>query len=288
MIVVTGTKRSGTSMWMQVLKAAGLPVIGEAFSQDWKTSIREANPRGFFESKLRMGVWYATNPDPQTGAYLHPRATQHHTVKVFIPGLVRTDFSYLHRVIATLRDWRAYTSSLLRLYDMEDRHLAARPLKEGETEEKRREEMARIQARRGSLPPPVEWWFENYDLVRDVATRRYSFHFVSYERLLADPEAEVRKVLAWIGRGDTEAAVRAVEPSLRTQVRPEIDTEDMLPAGAVDVFDDFYASIHTARTLDPRLVERMNALHQEMEARFGAAVRKVEPVPADLEPETHT
>ena len=31
MIFVSGTKRSGTSMWMQVLRAAGLPVLGEAF-----------------------------------------------------------------------------------------------------------------------------------------------------------------------------------------------------------------------------------------------------------------
>jgi len=34
-IVVTGTKRSGTSMWMQVLGAAGLPVVGDAFPADW-------------------------------------------------------------------------------------------------------------------------------------------------------------------------------------------------------------------------------------------------------------
>ena len=36
MIIVTGTKRSGTSMWMQILAAAGLPVFGEAFPRSWR------------------------------------------------------------------------------------------------------------------------------------------------------------------------------------------------------------------------------------------------------------
>ena len=29
MVIVTGTRRSGTSMWMQILQAAGLPIVGE-------------------------------------------------------------------------------------------------------------------------------------------------------------------------------------------------------------------------------------------------------------------
>ena len=40
MLFVTGTKRSGTSMWMQVLRAAGLPVIGTEFPRDWGEVIR--------------------------------------------------------------------------------------------------------------------------------------------------------------------------------------------------------------------------------------------------------
>ena len=45
MIFVSGTKRSGTSMWMQVLQAAGLPILGKAFSRNGGTSpLRDANP----------------------------------------------------------------------------------------------------------------------------------------------------------------------------------------------------------------------------------------------------
>ena len=49
MFIVTGTKRSGTSMWMQILIAAGLPIIGEAFPMRWEHTIKAANPEGFYE-----------------------------------------------------------------------------------------------------------------------------------------------------------------------------------------------------------------------------------------------
>ena len=52
MILVTGTKRSGTSMWMQILIAAGFTNFGSAFPANWGESIKEANSKGFFESKL--------------------------------------------------------------------------------------------------------------------------------------------------------------------------------------------------------------------------------------------
>jgi RNase adaptor protein for sRNA GlmZ degradation len=29
MIIVTGTKRSGTSLWMQILERTGYPILGE-------------------------------------------------------------------------------------------------------------------------------------------------------------------------------------------------------------------------------------------------------------------
>ena len=65
MIFVSGTKRSGTSMWMQVLQAAGLPILGKAFPRNWGTGpLRDANPDGFYETLLRNGIYFATNPHP--------------------------------------------------------------------------------------------------------------------------------------------------------------------------------------------------------------------------------
>ncbi|MBA3545934.1 MAG: hypothetical protein H0T76_05600 [Nannocystis sp.] len=106
MIVVTGTKRSGTSMWMHVLVAAGIPYIGERFPAGWGELLRDANPDGFFESELMIGINYRTNPHPLTGAYLAPHQTRDHAVKIFIPGLIRSDVAFLDRCIATVRGWR--------------------------------------------------------------------------------------------------------------------------------------------------------------------------------------
>ena len=59
-------------MWMQVLRAAGFPVVGEAFPGHWDKTLADANPHGFYESPLRRGIFYATNPNPRTGEYLYP------------------------------------------------------------------------------------------------------------------------------------------------------------------------------------------------------------------------
>src|SRR6185295_4057207 len=115
MIIVTGTKRSGTSMWMQILKAAGFPILGEAFPRDWGETIRDANKQGFFESPLRLGIYYATNPHPRTGAFLAPKETRRLAVKVFSVGLVKSDLAYVDKVVASMRPWREYLRSLERL-----------------------------------------------------------------------------------------------------------------------------------------------------------------------------
>jgi hypothetical protein len=269
-IVVTGSKRSGTSMWMQVLAAAGFPLIGKAFPGVWGQSLRQANPHGFYESIFRRGVYFATNPDPRTGAFLSPKESREHVVKVFVPGLVRSDLAYLHRVLATVRNWRAYGPSLARLYAMEDEWYATRPLREGESEAQRAEMAERVRTSRGTLPAPVEWWMETYDLVRDALTRGYAFHVVSYERLLAAPDAEVARVIEWVGRGDVPAAVAAVE---RRAPSPVPEGLQGLTAEDAALFDELYTAIHTRGRLNRDLVARMNDAHPGIVARY-AGIRR--------------
>ena len=103
MIIVTGTKRSGTSMWMQILSAAGYRVLGERFPRDWGSTIRAANERGFFESPLRHGIRDLLARDPTTGEVLRPEATREVAVKVFAAGLTRTHLAHMHRVVASVR-----------------------------------------------------------------------------------------------------------------------------------------------------------------------------------------
>lgn len=246
MIIVTGTKRSGTSMWMQLMKAAGLPVIGDPFPGRWKDSIGDANKKGFYESFLRRGIYHATNPHPRTGDYLHPETFKYVAVKVFVPGLLRTDHAQLHRVVATMRNWREYPGSLERLYGMEQ----AFRVEQG----RRRREPVRI-------APVLEWWLENYMLIRDVATRRYPIHLITYERLLADPANELPPIFRWLGVGDADAAIAQVDPAQRTQRADQLPTPDGVEPEVAEVFDAFYARVHSGEPLDAAFIERLNDTH---------------------------
>ena len=259
MLIVTGTKRSGTSMWMQILIAAGFPPFGEAFPANWGKTIRGANPSGFYESLLRQGIYWRTNPHPRTGAYFFPEQVERHVVKVFIPGLVRSDRAFIGRVVATVREWREYEGSLSRLYDMED------------------------QARRERVPespdpvrfsPVLEWWSENFALVRDIAIRRFPVHVQSYDGLLYEPEAVIRKTLAWLGDADidVEKAVAAVEPRHRTQTRPESDS---LEPKFAAIFDELYTKIHAGEGLEHSFIRKLNEANVELMPRIQAAQKAV-------------
>ena len=257
MIIVTGTKRSGTSMWMQILIAAGLPAFGEAFPRKWEKTIKDANPDGFYESILRRGIYWATNPHPRTGDYFFPEQVENHVVKVFIPGLVRTDRAYIGHVIATMRHWREYEASLNRLYAMEDQ--------------------ARIDAGKPGPPPPrippvLEWWMENFSLVRDIVTRRYRVHVQSYDGLLRDPEKVVHDTLSWLGRGDAKAAMEAVKPSNRTQVRPDSDAVEPQIA---EVFDLLYTVVDERQGLSPALIAKLNEAQKVLAPRIAEAQKLI-------------
>jgi hypothetical protein len=248
MIVVTGTKRSGTSMWMHVLVAAGLPSIGDRFPEGWGELMRAANPDGFFESELMAGVYYRTNPHPQTGAYLAPQQTRHHAVKIFIPGLVRTDVAFIDRCVATIRSWREYAASTRRVAAIQ----AGSGLQRAEG---------------GVLSPALEWWCNNYALIRDLAIRGYPVHVVSYDALLRDPERVTTEVLAWLGQGDPQRAARVVRPELRTG-NLDTGTDEALADGLaprhLEVFDALYEAIDAERPLTASFIETLNRTDQEL------------------------
>ncbi|TPV94889.1 MAG: hypothetical protein B7733_12705 [Myxococcales bacterium FL481] len=255
MIVVSGTKRSGTSMWMQILAAAGLPWIGEEFPRDWEERYRQLNPRGFYESSLMAGIYYRSNPNPQTGAYLSPEATRAHAVKVFIPGLIRSDVAFIDRCIATVRPWREYAASIQRL----NAAFGVKP-----------------PAPR--LPPALTWWMENYALIRDIATRRYPAHVVSYAAVLDDPQRHISEVLAWIGTGNPKPAMAVVaaqapptadaaDAGLSAQMESDADVDP----SHIARFDELYDVIHRGQPLDDGLISALNTVQDELAPQIAAA-----------------
>jgi hypothetical protein len=267
MIIVTGTKRSGTSMWMQLLNAAGFPPIGNAFPRNWDKTIKDANPAGFWESELRRGIYYQTNPDPKTGTYLFPQDTRRHAVKVFIPGLIKTDRAFIDRVVATVRPWRQYVRSISRLYAME---------REAQSEARKKRESELPDP--VFMPPLIEWWVENFSLFSDIVTRRYPFYMVAYESVLEDPDKTLRDVFRWLGDGDVEAAIAQVEPALRTQndTSDEIatDQESEIEPEVVEVFDALYEVVRNQTPLQQSFVDQLNEANQRLSERIETAVRE--------------
>lgn len=244
MIFVSGTKRSGTSMWMQVMQAAGIPILGKAFPRNWGAGpLRDANPDGFYESMLRNGVYYRTNPHPQTGKYFLPEHVEGYAVKVFVPGVIRSERAYIEHLVANVREWREYEASIERLYAMEAKTREEQRAKGIEVDEP------------FNFPPAYEWWMENFALVRDISLRKYPARLQTYDQVLEDPERVIGGVLRWIGRGDVEAGVAAVKPENRTQVRPESSSVEPKLA---QVFDDLYGAIADGKGIANALLRTLN------------------------------
>lgn len=247
MILVTGTMRSGTSLWMQILLAAGLPGIGTAFPARWKEHLSDANARGFYESALRWGIYYRTNPHPKTGSFLPPAATARHAVKVFVPGLVRTDLAYVNHVVATMRPWPEYVASIARLRALNDAAREGRPA-------------------RPTPPSDLVWWVENYRMLRDFSVRRYPHHVVTYGALLREPDRVIRETLAFLGEGDVQAALACVNPQLRSQDAPDVRPQ-VLTLAELGAMEEVYARIDEGRPVPPKLLSHLNELWRDIRRR---------------------
>lgn len=233
---------------MQVLQAGGVETIGAPFHKVWKETIEDANKRGFFETRLRRGIFYATNPDPETGRWLQPQKTRRVGIKVFIPGVVRSDVCFLSRVVASVRPFRQYAVSVGRLFAMERESLAKRiengapgPLEH--------------------MDPILEWWLENFLLVRDITTRRYPVRLVSYEAMLEDPEKLCSKIFTFFECGDAATAAAAVHPEDRTQTPEAVSG---ISHRHEEVFDEYHHRVKAAVPFDAAFLKKMNETHVDI------------------------
>ena len=160
---------------------------------------------------------------------------------------------------------RLNVASLQRLYALEDEWLLQQPDAE--------QRLAKARKGRGALPPEVEWWCEWYELIRDVSTRRYPFHWVTYQRVLDDPEKEVGRVFKWIKRGDLDAAIASVHPSSSTQRNTATPVECALDTDCIAVMDELYDTCHRDAPLTQSFAERLNAVQATVEAQYGPQSR---------------
>ncbi len=258
MFLVSGTKRSGTSMWMQVLRSAGVPVLGSAFPRNWQqSSLKDANPDGFYESILRQGIYFRTNPHPTTGAYFMPKDVEGYAVKVFIPGIVRSERAYIDLVVANVRRWREYEASINRLYVLE------------ENDRKQKQPDA---PQPFHFPPAYEWWMENFALMRDISLRGYAYQLQTYDEVLAEPARVIPEVLGRmkVPDVDIEAAVAAVKPGNRTQNEQSIPLlTQSVPDDLAGTFDELYEVVRERRPVAGDFLKRLNATNRKLLPKLG-------------------
>ncbi len=251
MILISGTKRSGTSMWMQIMEAAGLEIIGDKFPQDWQETIEEANPHGFYENRFRRGINFRTNPNPETGDYLHHQDAVNTVVKVFIPGIIRTDMAFINKVLVTMRSCRDYERSLTRLYTMEQ-----------DTKQKNQDRDLPMPVR---TPPLLEWWHENFSIISDFVTRRYPLFMVAYDDVLQNTDTLLPEVFSWLGIGNADQALTAVNPPARKEkIEPSSSSSFDLPDKTIQVFDDFYGLVKNRQPLSMKFIEQLRATNKEL------------------------
>lgn len=264
MFLVSGTKRSGTSMWMQILSKAGVEVLGQAFPRNWgSSSLREANPDGFYETLLRQGIYFSTNPHPVSGEYFMPTDVSGYAVKVFVPGVVRSERAYIDLLIANIRPWREYEASINRLYDLEHRDRLKR------TPDAQRP---------FTFPPAMEWWMENFALVRDLSLRKYDYQMQTYAQVLTQPQQVVPEVLARLGLPDLniEAAIAAVKPNNQTQSEPQRSPDSAtVEPDLAEVFDELYVTIQDRRGLKGPFLKTLNATNKRLLGRLAALQKQL-------------
>jgi hypothetical protein len=102
---------------------------------------------------------------------------------------------------------------------------------------------------------------------------------VAYDSVLNAPEETLPAVFRWLGAGDAEAAIRKVEPELRTQdceTPAELrEQEDRLGAQVIEVFDALYELVLKQTPLDQRFIDRLNETNELLGPRIEEAVKEV-------------
>lgn len=181
--VVSGLPRSGTSMMMRMLAEGGARILADA------RRIADAdNPRGYFE----LEAVKATARDTSWAEQARGRC-----VKVISTLLRHLPVDRNYRVILMRRSLDQVVRSQRAMLE----RLGSTPLEDQEDT-----------ARRSQLEHLVELesWLQS--------ARHMKVLGVSYERVLAQPDKEIERVIAFLDLDlDAAAMRRAVEPALQRQ-----------------------------------------------------------------------
>ena len=182
-VVVSGLPRSGTSMMMQMLAAAGVPPY-----TDHRRESDEDNPRGYFEHEQATRLHQDVSWLPQARG----RAVKivAHLLR-YLPAGEEYRIVFLHR---HLDDIVASQRAMLKRLDRSGANLADAELRRAYTRQL----------------VEVQQWLQRTPGVQMMA--------VQYEAALAEPAATAARLARFLGDPfDARAAAQAIEPGLRRQ-----------------------------------------------------------------------
>ena len=269
--VVTGTKRSGTSMMMYLLREAGVPIGGFKFPIRPETKNSAADQildRGCdFLSDSRVHQQAELSRHNINGYWEYPSIcgegleAQHRfydgtIIKVFSHALPNCHDALVDRVVYMIRNPRKVLQSRIELGELtDDPHLLRlQALK------MRQEQVRAIQ------------WLHHRELQRqtkqasgDTAADHSndnplaSFKIVKYEKLLNDPEGVLGTLLHWIGRGDLSWAIKAVDA--RQDRSKELEFSSPQMESLMNVYEHL-----SENDLAPVLDQETSAIEHEIKA----------------------
>lgn len=170
--VVTGLPRSGTSLAMQLLEAAGIPPF-----TDGRRVADASNPQGYYEAEIVQTL-------PRDSSWLEQ--ADGHAIKVIHLLLPHLPVERIQRVLVMERD----LSAVLRSQEVMLERLGRRGAQLSND---------RLQAVYGAQLQAAERWLER--MPPETVLR------LSYEACLVDPSASALTLLRWLDR-PTDPALR--------------------------------------------------------------------------------
>lgn len=187
-VVVSGLPRSGTSMMMMMLEAAGVPILTDSVR-----SADEDNPRGYFEFERVKAI-------AQDQGWLEE--AQGKAVKVISELLMRLPADYHYMVIFMRRDMQEILASQRQML-----------MRRGQPADALDD--ARLTRIFGHHLRRVEQWIAGQPNVECL--------YVSYNAMLARPRDQAGRVNTFLGGAlDVEAMIAVVDHTLHRQRNPRV------------------------------------------------------------------
>ena len=185
--IASGIERSGTSLLMQILEAGGVPMAYDTASRPPDDN----NPRGYFElegGKIISRLMNGTFPLAEhRGRFIKITAFG---LKFLPPGK--------YRIIYTERNIEEVLDSMEKMAKLQDQN---------------REETKAS-------------FIKLNDMIKGLITKRGDIEvlFVNYNKIVADPKAEIREIAEFLGQKDIDQAamVAAVDAKLYRKRRPAV------------------------------------------------------------------